>query len=377
MKISPLDIRKQDFTRTLRGFDADEVGAFLDMLSQQWQELLDERRRQDETVRDLRSKIEHYERVEEALQEALQTARRNAEKTLESAEREAKAILKEAEAEAREIKADAKERRDRLKNEAAQVGERRGEIVARLRAFLMSEMELLARFEGDDPVGFIKLLPAETQRHLQQLSAEELSANQLDADEAPAPRRAPERSRAGKERGEEEHPRPVRQRRSGGLENSDPESSDPERQPSEEAPEERAAVSGASGEATTSDDAPDGATASNEAAAPSARSASRNAPEGGTHPEDLAAADDADDSAPGWTLNALFSAGSESSGGSESPGGGEAADRAPEVSAPDDEASPAPKKRGLPSDAVPDAVEDAAASTEEMEKIRRILNNMD
>jgi cell division initiation protein len=169
MKLSPLEIRKQEFKRGFRGFDADEVEAFLNMLSSQWQDILDENRRMDDRIRDLESKLSHYERVEEALQEALHTARDNSRTTIENAEQKGRLIIEQAEVEAIELKRKAEQERRQLRRESAQLKERRGEIATRLRAFLMSELELLARFEGDDPVGFIKLIP-------QSMPAKELEA---------------------------------------------------------------------------------------------------------------------------------------------------------------------------------------------------------
>ena len=161
MKLTPLDIRKQDFEKSLRGYDPSEVRNFLGIVATQWEEIADERRRLEDKVSDLENKLEHYERVEEALQEALQTARENAEDKIKNAEREAELIVGEAKAEAREIRQEAKEERDQLQR-------RTQRIVARLRSFLMAEMELLARFEGDDPIGFIKLLPTEERKKLRE-----------------------------------------------------------------------------------------------------------------------------------------------------------------------------------------------------------------
>ena len=171
MRLTPLDIRKQEFTRAFRGFDAEEVQAFLSMLSNQWEEIIDESRRKDEKIREMISKLEHYEKVEEALQEALQTARETSRKALENAEQKAQLIVERAESRAEDIKKDAEHERHQIKRETAKLSNRRSEIVTRLRAFLMSEMEMLARFEGDDPVGFIKLLPAEEHR-LHQLTTD-------------------------------------------------------------------------------------------------------------------------------------------------------------------------------------------------------------
>ncbi|MEX2401256.1 MAG: DivIVA domain-containing protein [Rhodothermales bacterium] len=169
MRLTPLDIRKQEFLRGFRGFDAEEVNAFLQMVANQWEELQDENRRREERIRELENKLTHYERVEEALQEALQTARESSRKTLENAEEKASMIIEKAESRAEDITREAEKNRHELKRETVKLSGRRSEIVTRLRAFLMSEMELLARYEGDDPVGFIKLLPAE-ERKLRRLS---------------------------------------------------------------------------------------------------------------------------------------------------------------------------------------------------------------
>ena len=102
MKLTPLDIKKQEFTRTFRGVDAQEVHSFLQMVAEQWDGVLDENRRLEQKVRDLDGKLEHYRKIEEALQEALETARDNSHKTIENAQREAQIILKEARSAAEE-----------------------------------------------------------------------------------------------------------------------------------------------------------------------------------------------------------------------------------------------------------------------------------
>ena len=148
MRLSPLDIKKQEFSRTIRrGYDPDEVQAFLDMLAGQWEDLLAEQRRTEDKVRELKAKMEHYEKVEEALQEALRTARESSQQTLENAKQEAALIVKAAAAEAEDLARDAVRRRDALQQEADDLIRRRDEIVARLRAFLTAESEMLERYE--------------------------------------------------------------------------------------------------------------------------------------------------------------------------------------------------------------------------------------
>ncbi len=164
MKLSPLDIKKQEFAHGFRGYDTDEVDAFLDLLTQQWQQQQETERRLGDRVRELEAKLDHYEKVEEALQEALQTARESSHRVINNAEEKARLIIEDAEQRADRITKNAADDRHHLKRETAKIGNRRSEIVTRLRAFLMSELELLARYDGDDPIGFIKLLPAEERR---------------------------------------------------------------------------------------------------------------------------------------------------------------------------------------------------------------------
>lgn len=159
MRPSPLDIRKQEFHTRFRGYDPDEVNATLTVLAQQWDEMEIELRRRDDRLTQLEVKLQHYERVEEALQQAIETARESSRQAMATAEAKAEQIRIEAHETARGIKRDAETERLRLRQETQAIAARRKEIVARLRAFLMSEMEMLAHFEGEDPVGFIRLMP--------------------------------------------------------------------------------------------------------------------------------------------------------------------------------------------------------------------------
>ena len=149
MKLTPLEIRKQDFTRTFRGYDEDEVQAFLQMVSEQWDEMVDLQRRLELRVQDLENKVRHYERVEEALHEALQTARQNAKQIVEGAQSEARQHVQEAEAQGRALVREAEQQRDRLRQEAQGLLERRAAIASHLRALLNSELEMLARFSEE------------------------------------------------------------------------------------------------------------------------------------------------------------------------------------------------------------------------------------
>lgn len=176
--MTPLDIKKQEFTRSFRGVDAQEVYNFLQMVGDQWDNLLDENRRLEQKVREYDNKLEHYRKIEEALQEALETARDNSHKTIENAQREAQIILKEARSASEEIRKKASTDHKRLKHDISKISGRRDEVVARLRAFLMSELELLSRFEGPDPMGYGRLDVADS-KQLRGRSSNEININAM------------------------------------------------------------------------------------------------------------------------------------------------------------------------------------------------------
>ncbi len=149
MKITALDIRKQEFARTFRGYDPDEVDSFLQVIATGWQEMVDDLRRSEEKINEQQMKLQHYMKVEEALEEALQTARSSARQTIESAEKKASDMLEDAENRIVHLQKEADANRLEIKRETARYAVRQQEIVAKLRAFLVSEMEMLRHFEAD------------------------------------------------------------------------------------------------------------------------------------------------------------------------------------------------------------------------------------
>ena len=157
MKLTPLDIRKQEFSRKFRGYDPEEVGAFLQMVATQWEEIRDECQGLDSKLGELRAKLDHYEKVEEALEEALRITRESSEKTIRNAEEKARALIEKAEFEARQTEERAQQTVNEIRRQASRLNDYRLELMARLRALLTSETELLARYEEHASVVLNKL----------------------------------------------------------------------------------------------------------------------------------------------------------------------------------------------------------------------------
>lgn len=124
MKITALDIRQKTFEKAFRGVDKDEVQAFLNMVSQQWERLGDENR-------ELRLKLDHAQQdvqkmreVESSLYRTLKTAEDTGNSITEQAQRDADLRRREAQLQAEHTLADARQRARTIVDEAYQTAEK-------------------------------------------------------------------------------------------------------------------------------------------------------------------------------------------------------------------------------------------------------------
>lgn len=88
MSINSRDIKKSDFKRSLRGYDSNEVDAFLETLSNHYEKLLNENRNLTDQVKSLISDVEVYKENEQTLQKAIVKAQDLADEIIENAKKE-------------------------------------------------------------------------------------------------------------------------------------------------------------------------------------------------------------------------------------------------------------------------------------------------
>ena len=92
----------------------------------------------------------HYEKVEEALHETLQTAKTSAEQKLSSASQEAKNIVDKAEMEADSIVKSANSQRQEIRQSILRLIDRRNEMINTLKSYLDTTQNSLDTFSRDD-----------------------------------------------------------------------------------------------------------------------------------------------------------------------------------------------------------------------------------
>ncbi|MFO0266274.1 MAG: DivIVA domain-containing protein, partial [Cyclobacteriaceae bacterium] len=74
MKVTPLEIRQKTFDRTLRGYDKDEVNAYLLSLSQEWERMQDECKEYKFKLDAAEREVTKLREVETSLFKTLKTA---------------------------------------------------------------------------------------------------------------------------------------------------------------------------------------------------------------------------------------------------------------------------------------------------------------
>src|SRR5207245_378704 len=101
--LTPHDVRKQEFRRTLRGYEPLGVDDFRVRVADELERILRERSVLDARLAALTDQLRAFRERERAMNEALVAAQQLREDTRTAAQREAQVIVREAEAEARRI----------------------------------------------------------------------------------------------------------------------------------------------------------------------------------------------------------------------------------------------------------------------------------
>jgi len=117
MRITPMDIEQQEFSRSFRGYNEEEVDDFLDKIVKDYEELINENVRLNEEIEKIQEKLKEFSEIEETLRSALLNAQKSAEEMKGRVESEAKIIIEKAELEAKALKQQVFQKEDLLKNE--------------------------------------------------------------------------------------------------------------------------------------------------------------------------------------------------------------------------------------------------------------------
>lgn len=136
MKITPLEIRQKSFEKKLRGYDKDEVVAFLQSLSNEWERVLDENKEYKIKLDQSQKEVQKLREVESSLFKTLKTAEDTGANLIDQANKTAELHLKEVQMNAEALMSEAKSKAsdiiERAEQEAKDMIEEMQEAVEKL-----------------------------------------------------------------------------------------------------------------------------------------------------------------------------------------------------------------------------------------------------
>jgi len=147
MRISAIDIKKQEFKKSMRGYDVGEVEAFLDTIANQFESLWRENEALKEQIakieeekKALSTEIEVYRENEKTFQKAIVKSQDLAEEVLENARKRAELIIKESDIIATKTKMNVQEEFVNLKQELEELRTRNESIIDEIKNFLIEKL---------------------------------------------------------------------------------------------------------------------------------------------------------------------------------------------------------------------------------------------
>ena len=143
MKITPMDIEQQQFGRSFRGYNEEEVDNFLDRIAKDYEEVLNENIKLKEETERLKSRMEEYSKMDETLRSALVNAQQSASNIKENVEKEAQVMIENAKIEAESIKQQAKQEIYDINNEIEALKKRKYLLLEKLKNTLKLHVRML------------------------------------------------------------------------------------------------------------------------------------------------------------------------------------------------------------------------------------------
>jgi len=159
MKISPMDIQRQGFNRRFRGFDSDEVQAYLALVAEEVAALQREHDDLAHQVHHLQLIVDEHREREGILRNTLLTAQKASDDIRETARKQAEAVVKEAELQADKLLELAQSRAHEVERGILDLRAQRTALRTDIRALitrLTSLLDLQEEAELEDNLRFLK-----------------------------------------------------------------------------------------------------------------------------------------------------------------------------------------------------------------------------
>ncbi len=148
MAISPMDIHLKEFgTVGSGGYDKEEVDAFLDVIADDLEKLINRNKQLEEAVAGMERKVAQFDEMQKTLQTALMNAQKSAGNILQEARSQAAAIIKKAQERSDRILEDLEREKSRTLSSFSAIRDQIVQQIAPMRELLVKSQSLLIEYE--------------------------------------------------------------------------------------------------------------------------------------------------------------------------------------------------------------------------------------
>lgn len=146
--LTPLDVRRYEFGKTLRGYDPERVDQFREQIAEEMERLLRVNQELEAKARGFHEQLRAFRERDKAINEALVSAQQLREEIRGQAEREHQLLQAEAQLEADRILDSARAEARRMEDHVAALDRVRRGYLAQLRALVERQLAELSVIEG-------------------------------------------------------------------------------------------------------------------------------------------------------------------------------------------------------------------------------------
>lgn len=152
MRLTPVDIRQQQFTvRSFRGFDRQEVEAFLDDVAEELESLLKDNASLKEQVASHQERERGAAVIEKTLKDTLVMTQQLSDQAKENALREAQSIVRDAEQRGEKILEDTRAEEGRIRADIQMLKRTRRQLIENLKSTVDMYQRMIATDLSGDP----------------------------------------------------------------------------------------------------------------------------------------------------------------------------------------------------------------------------------
>ncbi len=143
MKFTALNIKNQQFNKAIKGYNKEEVEAFLERLAEEFEILQNENDIYKKELDSIKEQNKEFRKIEKHLQSTLVNAQESSSKAVETAKKQTALIIREAELKANQTIEKAKEEANYIRDSVIKLREEKSLLLAKLKAMVETQANLL------------------------------------------------------------------------------------------------------------------------------------------------------------------------------------------------------------------------------------------